>query len=88
MAIDSITLKIIALDGNNNNVRSVLKSIKMNDEDLSESRIALELDDLYEHAILLEPDDEDIEPFKAVVEALMMELPNVEKYKQLYNWKI
>lgn len=86
LAMDAIILKIAALT--NGWVRDILTQIKMNDEDLSESRIALSLDDLYEYAILMEPNDKDIEPFKKVIEAFMMELPNVEKYKQLYNWSI
>ena len=86
LAMDVIILKISALT--NVYVRDILIQIKMNDEDLSESRIALALDDLYEYAILMEPDDEDNETFKKVIEAFMNTLPNVEEYKQLYNWSI
>ena len=86
LAMDTIILKITAL--NHPGAARILREIKMNDEDLSESRIALSLDDLYEYAILMEPNDEDNETFKKVIEAYMKALPNVEVYKQLYNWKI
>ena len=86
LAMDAIVLKIAALK--NKQVELILREIKMNDEDLSEKGIALALDDLYEYAVLLEPNDEDIKPLQAVIEAFMMELPNVEIYKKLYNWNI
>lgn len=86
LAMDTIILKIAALK--TKKVEKILREIQMNDEDLSESHIALSLDDIYEYAILQEPDDKDLESFKAVIKAFMMELPNVEEYKKLYNWKI
>ena len=86
LAMDAIILKITAL--NHVGAARILREIKMNDEDLSESHIALALDDLYEYAILMEPDDEDTELFKKVIEGFMKALPNVDKYKQLYNWSI
>ena len=86
LAMDTIILKITAL--NHVGAARILREIKMEDEDLTEKTIALELNDLYEYAILLEPDDKDIESFKNVIEAFMKALPNVEKYKQIYNWSI
>ena len=86
LAMDAIILKIAALK--NKKIEKLLREIKMNNEDLSENRIALSLDDLYEYAILLEPDDKDLKPFKAVIEAVMLELPNAKKYQQLYNWNV
>jgi len=84
LAMDTIILKIAALK--TKKVELILKEIKMNDEDLSEDRIALELDDLYEFAILQEPDDEDYEALRNVIQAFMNELPNAEMYKKKYNW--
>ena len=89
LAMDSIILKIAALK--TKKVKIILQEIKMDDEDLAESRIALELDDLYEYGVLQEPDDNDVEPLnnlKDVIEAMMKELPNMEEYKKLYNWDI
>ncbi|KKM91608.1 hypothetical protein LCGC14_1226800 [marine sediment metagenome] len=86
LAMDSIILKIAALK--TKKVKIILQEIKMDDEDLAESRIALELDDLYEYGVLQEPDDKDVEPLKDVIEAMMKELPNMEEYKKLYNWDI
>ena len=86
LAMDTIILKIAALK--NKSVENILRQTLITDKDLSEKSIALALDDLYEFGILQEPDDEDIKLFKKVIEAFMMELPNVEEYKKLYNWNI
>ncbi|KKN90810.1 hypothetical protein LCGC14_0223930 [marine sediment metagenome] len=86
LAMDTVILKIAALKSKG--VESILREIQMNDEDLTEGRIALELDDIYEYCVLKEPSDPDQPYMEKIVKAFMIELPNSDDYIKLYNWDI
>lgn len=84
LALDTVVLKIASL--RSEYVKNILKEIKMSEEDLSEKTIALELDDIYEYCVLLEPGDEDQPSMKDVVDAFMKELPHYDEYNKIYGW--
>ena len=93
LSIEMIILKIMAIKSDEFKTR--LKGLygmsninPLTDEDLSEDRVALELDDIYEYGVLLDidTDDKDVVIQKNLVEGLMRELPNFEEYKIRYGW--
>ena len=92
LSVEMLVLKIATLKSEviKNTLQDIMITIgskKYEDEYLSESIIALELDDIYEFGCLTEPDDKDINILQPLIEALMTELPNYEDYKKKYNWK-
>ena len=86
LAVETLVLKVGALKPENESARKILKYLRFKEEDWTEERVAMELDDIYEHCVLKEPDDEDNKILEELIKALRKELPNYEEYKKIYNW--